>query len=158
MHPNEQLLEAFYSAFAAREYAAMQTCYQPTAEFADAVFTLKGKEVGAMWHMLCESGRDLQVTHPDIRADETTGHAHWEARYTFTTTGRPVHNVVEAEFQFQAGRIVAHPDLFGFWRWASQVLGPTGLLLGWSPPVRNKVAATARGRLDRFIQTHPEYQ
>jgi hypothetical protein len=111
-----------------------------------------------MWHMLCESGRDLLVTHPDIRADETTGHAHWEARYTFTTTGRPVHNVVEAEFQFHAGRIVAHPDLFGFWRWASQALGPTGLLLGWSPPVRNKVAATARGRLDRFIQTHPEYQ
>jgi hypothetical protein len=108
--------------------------------------------------MLCESGQDLQVTHSGIQATDTTGQAHWEARYTFTTTGRRVHNIVEAEFEFRAGRIAVHHDHFDFWRWSSLALGTTGLLLGWSPFVRNKVRATARARLDRFIQAHPQYQ
>lgn len=158
MHPNEQLLETFYSAFAARDYAAMQACYQPAPEFADEVFTLKGKEVGAMWHMLSEGATDLQATHRDIQADDSSGRAHWEARYTFSSTGRKVHNIIEAEFRFEAGRIATHRDRFDFWRWSSQALGPTGLLLGWTPTVHNRVRATARARLDRFIQAHPEYQ
>ncbi len=158
MHPNEQLIDSFYQAFEARNYAAMQACYQPTATFEDAVFMLKGKEVGAMWHMLSESATDLQANHRGVQADDSRGHAHWEAHYTFSSTGREVHNVIEAEFEFQGGRIVVHHDHFGFWRWASQALGPTGLLLGWTPTVHNKVRATARMRLDRFIQSHPEYQ
>ena len=158
MHPNERLIEGFYTAFAAGNYAAMQTCYQPAAEFEDAVFKLKGKEVGAMWHMLSESATDLQATHRDVQADDATGRAHWEARYTFSSTGRKVHNVIEAEFRFESGHIVVHHDHFNFWRWSSQALGPTGMLLGWTPFVHDKVRATARARLDRFIQAHPEYQ
>ena len=158
MHPNEQLIDTFYNAFAAKNYAAMQACYQPTATFEDAVFTLKGKEVGAMWHMLSEGGADLQASHRDVHADDTTGRAHWEARYTFSSTGRMVHNIIEAEFQFQAGRIAAHHDHFSFWRWSSQALGPSGVLLGWTPFLHSKVRATARARLDRFIQSHPQYQ
>jgi len=136
----------------------MQACYQPTASFEDAVFNLKGKEVGAMWHMLSEGSTDLQATHRDVQADDTRGRAHWEARYTFSSTGRKVHNVIEAEFQFQGGRILVHHYHFNFWRWSSQALGPTGLLLGWSPTLHNRVRATARARLDRFIQSHPQYQ
>ena len=83
--------------------------------------------------MLSEGGTDLQATHRDVQADDTTGHAHWEARYTFSTTGRKVHNIIEAEFQFQAGRIAVHHDRFNFWGWSSQALGPTGILLGWTP-------------------------
>jgi len=158
MHPNAQLLENFYTAFAARDYAAMQACYQPAADFADEVFTLKGNEVGAMWHMLSEGAPDLKAAHRDIQADDTRGRAHWEAWYTFSSTGRKVHNVIDAEFQFQAGRIAAHRDRFSFWGWSSQALGPTGLLLGWTPVVHNRVRATARGRLDRFIAAHPQYQ
>jgi hypothetical protein len=158
MHPNEKLLDAFYTAFAARNYVAMQACYQPNVEFSDAVFTLQGKAVGAMWHMLIESGADMQVTYRDVRADDASGHVHWEARYTFSSTGRKVHNVIEAEFRFEAGRIRVHHDHFNFWRWARQALGPSGLLLGWTPIVHNQVRATARARLDRFIQSHPEYR
>ena len=159
MHPNEQLIETFYNAFATGNYTAMQACYQPTATFEDAVFKLKGKEVGAMWHMLSESsGAGLQASHRDVRADDSTGRAHWEARYTFSATGRKVHNIIEAEFQFQSGRIAAHHDSFSFWRWSSQALGPSGRLLGWTPFVHNKVRATARARLERFIQSHPQYQ
>ena len=158
MHPNEHLLETFYTAFAARDYAAMQACYQPAAEFADEVFTAKGKEVGAMWHMLSEGGGDLQVTHRDVQANDATGRAHWEARYAFSATKRRVHNIIEAEFRFEAGRIAAHRDHFSFWRWSSQALGPTGLLLGWSPFLHNRVRTTARHRLDNFIKAHREYQ
>jgi hypothetical protein len=158
MHPNEQLIDAFYNAFAAGNYAAMQVCYARGVSFEDAVFTLKGKEVGAMWHMLSEGGRDLQASHRDVHADDSTGRAHWEAIYTFSSTGRKVHNIIEAEFQFQAGRILVHHDHFNFWRWSSQALGPTGMLLGWSPMLHNRVRATARARLDKFIQSHPEYR
>ena len=158
MHPNEQLIDTFYTAFAAKDYAAMQACYATQITFEDEVFNLKGKEAGAMWHMLCEGGGDLQVTHRDVQADDATGRAHWEARYTFTSTGRKVLNIIDAEYQFQAGRITAHRDRFSFWRWSSQALGPTGMLLGWTPMVRNKVRATARARLDKFIQAHPAYQ
>jgi hypothetical protein len=111
-----------------------------------------------MWHMLSEGGADLQASHRDVHADDATGRAHWEARYTFSSTGRNVHNVIEAEFEFQAGRIAVHQDHFGFWRWSSQALGPSGVLVGWTPFLHSKVRATARARLDRFIQSHPQYQ
>ena len=44
----------------------MQACYRPAPTFADEVSSLKGKEVGAMWHMLCEGGSDL--SQPPRRA------------------------------------------------------------------------------------------
>src|SRR5687767_15351984 len=158
MHPNAQLIDGFYKAFAARDHAAMRACYAPTATFQDEVFNLKGPEVGAMWHMLCEGGRDLKLTYSGVDADDTTGRAHWDATYTFTSTGRKVHNSIDAAFRFENGRIAAHRDTFSFWRWSRQALGPTGLLLGWSPMVRNKVRATARGRLEKFMAGKPEYQ
>ena len=157
MHPNEQLIDMFYTAFAAKDYAAMQACYAPQVTFEDEVFSLKGKEAGAMWHMLCESGSDLKLAHRDVQATDASGRAHWDAYYTFST-GRKVHNSIDAEFQFQDGRIIQHRDRFNFWSWSSQALGPTGMLLGWSPLVRNKVQSTARARLDKFIQAHPAYQ
>lgn len=111
-----------------------------------------------MWHMLCEGGKDLAVTFSDVEADEATGRAHWEARYTFSTTGRKVHNIIDAWFRFKDGLIIEHRDHFDFWRWSRMALGPTGLLLGWTPLVQNRVRRTARGRLEKFIQQHPEYQ
>ena len=157
MSPNEQLIDRFYIAFAAKDYAGMIAGYHPEVQFADPVFRLKGKEAGAMWHMLCESGRDLRIVHSHVQASETTGSAHWEAWYTFST-GRKVHNIIDATFRFQDGLIIEHQDQFDFWRWSRLALGPTGLLLGWTPLVRNKVQATASQRLARFIQAHPEYQ
>lgn len=154
---NREIIVAFYSAFAAKDYAGMIACYHPEVKFADPVFKLSGKEAGAMWHMLCESGRDLRVVHSYVQANETTASAHWEAWYTFST-GRKVHNIIEATFRFQDGLIIEHQDRFNFWRWSRMALGPMGLLLGWTPLVRNKVQATASQRLTRFIQAHPEYQ
>lgn len=158
MHPNEQTIKRFYTGFSRRDYASMIACYDPAIQFSDKVFTLSGKAAGAMWHMLCESGKDLTVTFKGIHADETHGTAHWEATYTFSATGRKVHNIIEAEFEFSGGQIIRHRDRFNFWRWSRLALGPTGLLLGWTPFVRRKVQATAARNLEKFIQSHPQYQ
>jgi len=151
MHPNAQLIDRFYAAFARRDAAAMAACYAPDAMFRDPAFDLAAGEVGAMWAMLCARGKDLTLEWRDVRADDRTGSAHWEPRYTFSATGRPVHNVIDAEFTFRDGRIATHVDRFDLWRWSRMALGTKGVLLGWSPLVRNAVRRQARRGLDAWI-------
>ena len=158
MHPNRRLIENFYSSFSQRDYAGMIACYAPAVEFSDAVFTLSGKRPGAMWHMLCEAGKDLEISFRDLDADNQRGRAHWEARYTFSATGRKVHNIIDAEFVFQNGLIIQHRDHFDFWRWSRMALGPMGWALGWTPMLQKQVQRNARQRLDRFVDSHRQYQ
>lgn len=155
MHPNAALIQRFYSAFAARDAAGMKACYHPEIVFSDPAFgELRGAEAGAMWAMLVERGKDLQVTVSDIHADDTRGRAHWDARYTFGQTGRSVLNRIDAEFEFRDGLIVRHTDTFDFKQWARQALGPVGLVLGWTPLLQNKVRATARDGLEKYMAKH----
>ncbi|HEX2079092.1 MAG TPA: nuclear transport factor 2 family protein [Longimicrobium sp.] len=155
MHPNAALIHRFYDSFAARDAAGMKACYHPDVVFHDPAFgELRGEEAGAMWAMLCGRAKDLQVTSSDVHADDARGRARWEARYTFAQTGRPVLNRIDAEFEFRDGLIVRHTDRFGFWRWARQALGPAGLLLGWTPLIRNRVRATARRGLEKYMREH----
>lgn len=156
MHPNAETIRAFYEAFARRDAEAMRACYTDDARFADEVFDLQGPRVGAMWTMLCENARDLDVTFRDVTADDTTGSAHWEATYTFSATGRRVHNVLDASFTFRDGKIATHRDRFDLWRWSRMALGPMGTALGWSPIVRTKVRSTAARSLDAYLAKHPE--
>lgn len=154
-----QLIEDFYKAFQKKDYAGMIACYHPNIEFSDPVFTdLKAKQAGAMWHMLCERGTDLTLEFKDIQTQGSSGKAHWEATYTFSTTGRRVHNIIDANFDFQDGKIIRHHDHFDLWRWTRMALGTSGILLGWSPLVQNKVRETALKGLQAFIAKHPEYQ
>jgi ketosteroid isomerase-like protein len=151
-HPNVVLLTGFYNAFNARDADAMATAYTDDATFTDPVFVgLAGGQIGAMWRMLCERGTDLRVEATDIQADTFEGRAHWQAWYTFARTARPVHNVIEATFQFRDGKIAAHRDRFDFWRWSRQALGPSGVMLGWTPIVRSAVRKQARSGLDKYI-------
>ena len=153
MHPNAELIRKFYTAFANRDAGGMAACYDPAVKFSDEVFTdLEGAWANAMWQMLCERGKDLKIEFRDIEADDATGRAHWEAWYTFSATRRPVHNKIDARFEFKNGKIVRHRDTFSFWAWARQALGPTGLLLGWSPIVKNRVRAQAAKNLDSFVR------
>ncbi|HEX8826368.1 MAG TPA: nuclear transport factor 2 family protein [Archangium sp.] len=153
MHPNAQLLTDFYSAFQRRDAQAMAACYHPDAEFSDPVFPgLRHARVTSMWTMLCERGKDLELSFRDVQADDRTGSAHWEARYTFSGTGRKVLNRIDATFEFKDGKILRHTDRFDFWAWSRQALGPAGMVLGWSPFLRNKVRAQAGGTLDKFMR------
>ncbi len=147
------LVTRFYEAFARRDHATMGACYHDDARFCDPVFPgLDAAEARAMWHMLCERGKDLQLTFSDVEADELVGRARWVATYTFSATGRAVENRIEARFRFKDGLFVEHTDTFDFWRWAKQALGPAGLALGWSGVMRNKVRAQARAGLLKFME------
>jgi ketosteroid isomerase-like protein len=143
-----ELIERFYSAFAAHDGDAMAACYAPDARFSDPVFTdLRGAEPGQMWRMLTQRAEDLKIELVEHQASGDTGTARWIARYTFTQTGRPVVNDVRASFRFEDGLIADHRDEFDFTKWARQAIGIAGLL----PPVRSAVRRKARAGLDEFI-------
>jgi ketosteroid isomerase-like protein len=150
---NEAVIERFYGAFAQRDGAGMAACYAPDVHFSDPVFTdLNGPEAGAMWRMLTARATDLRVELLERSADGDRGSARWRAHYTFTQTGRPVVNDVRASLRFGDDGLVAdHVDDFDFHRWARQALGPSGLLLGWTPLLRSAVRRRARAGLDEFM-------
>jgi ketosteroid isomerase-like protein len=146
-------IEDFYAAFAKRDAAGMIALYHPEVTFRDPVFLeLDAPRVGAMWKMLCERGKDLRVEASGIEADGDRGRAHWEAWYTFSATGRKVHNVIDATFRFRDGKIVRHEDAFGFYRWTRMALGPMGIALGWTPLVQGAIRRKARQGLDDFMK------
>jgi ketosteroid isomerase-like protein len=149
---NAEVIEKFYRAFSSRDAEGMVALYHDDARFSDPVFVdLDADGVRNMWRMLIARGKDLEVEYSGIEADERAGRAHWEATYTFSATGRRVHNVIDAEFEFSDdGKILVHKDTFDFHRWARMALGPTGLLLGWTSFLQNKVRAQARSGLEKF--------
>jgi ketosteroid isomerase-like protein len=155
---NIETIESFYRSFQQRDYEGMAACFHESIWFSDPVFPdLRGDEVRAMWHMLCEQGTDLRVTFADVAVEEDGGRANWDAHYTFHPTDRLVHNKVRAHFEFEKGRIIRHIDSFDLWRWTRMALGTTGVVTGWSGFTQAKVRATAAHSLRRFIAAHPEY-
>src|SRR5688572_2240727 len=129
----------------------MAAAYAPDARFSDPVFTsLAGPRIGAMWRMLCERASDLRVECGPVTLDGGTARAQWQAWYTYTATGRPVHNRIDASFVIADGLIVRHEDRFGLYRWARQALGAKGVLLGWTPLVQGAIRAQAAKALERF--------
>jgi hypothetical protein len=147
-----ELIEKFYKSLEQRDYQAITECYHPEVEFNDPVFQgLRGARVTTMWRMLTQANKGSNMTYRVISADDQSGKAHWEPAYTFSQTGRKVLNKIDSEFQFKDGLIINHRDSFSLWKWASQALGPLGLLLGWSPPLRNKIRKQAGAKLEQFI-------
>jgi ketosteroid isomerase-like protein len=159
---NRQTIENLYGAFARLDADGMAACYADDAQFDDEVFSLRGKrEVMGMWRMLCEGvstkGRDdWKLEFRDVAAEGDSGKAHWDAYYRFTATGRLVHNSIDARFDFDdQGRIRRHKDSFDFWLWSRQALGAPGVMLGWTPFLRNKVRGQANANLQRFLAKAP---
>ena len=153
MHANQELITRFYSAFQKRDAQAMTACYHPEVEFSDPVFqNLKGLRAKAMWLLLCERGKDLRIEYSNVSADDQLGYAHWEAWYTFSTTGRKVHNIIDARFEFQDGLIRKHTDSFNLHRWAGQALGLSGKLLGGTSLLQNQIRSGAVKGLDAFLE------
>jgi len=157
MSSNKDLVESFYAAFNNKDFKTMAECYHADAYFRDEAFELEGKKVGAMWHMLCERGTDLALTY-SVTEQNGVVTAHWEPKYSFSQTGRFVHNIIDAEFEFKDGKIIHHIDHFDFWRWSRQSLGMPGLLLGWSSFLKKKVSTMANKALVSFIKKHREYE
>jgi ketosteroid isomerase-like protein len=143
--------DRFYTAFAARDGERMAACYADDVSFSDPAFPdLKGEAARDMWRMLVSRGKDLRVEHQIVEATAGRVRVRWQAWYTFSGTGREVHNDIHAELEVREGRIVRHRDEFSFPRWARQALGPAGLLLGWTPFLKRKVQAQAALALEKF--------
>jgi len=152
-----ELITKFYEAFSRRDAEGMVACYADDVVFSDPVFTeLRGIEAKNMWRMLCERGTDLKVVFRDVTSDGKKGSAHWDADYSFSLTGRQVHNVIDATFEFADGKIVRHKDVFDLWRWAGMALGAKGKLLGWAPPVQNAIRKQGMKGLSGWTKAHPE--
>jgi hypothetical protein len=154
---SEATIRRFYAAFARLDGEAMQACYAADARFDDEAFSLHGAaEVGGMWRMLCSAtrGNPAALAHWRLELGDITPHgAHWEAHYLFGPRGRPVHNRIDARFEFDdQGLIMRHHDRFDFAAWARQALGAPGWLLGRTAWLRRQVRAQAAASLRRFLR------
>lgn len=152
MNSNEQLIHHFYTSFKNKNAKAMQDLYAENTSFNDPIFTnLNAEEVKSMWEMLLKNGKDMRLEFKDIKGDQNGATAVWDAWYTFSATGKKVHNHINASFLIENGKIVKHTDQFSFYRWASQALGLTGILLGWTNFLKNKISTTAKKNLQRYM-------
>lgn len=152
MHANESLVRRFYEAFSRRDGAAMGECYAPDVRFSDPVFVdLQGGEARAMWLMLCDQGKDLQVRLESCEPTDTGARARWVADYTFSPTKRKVHNEIDATLTIRDGLIIEHVDRFDLHGWTKQALGPVGTLFGWTSLLQNKLRKEARKGLPRYM-------
>jgi ketosteroid isomerase-like protein len=151
---HEALIERLYAAMAAGDGDAMAACYTADATFEDPAFGhLEDGRGQAMWRMLCSNAGDnlkVQLLEREVSANGT-GTAHWVADYTFTDTGRPVHNDIHATFVFRDGLIAAHRDRFDLRAWAGQALGPVPALLGRTPLLSMMMHRKTSRRLDKFL-------
>jgi len=103
------LIEKFYSAFKNLDAETMANCYHKDIVFKDPAFgTLKSDKAKYMWHMLCQNqkGKDFKISYSNIDFKNDKGTAQWEAHYTFSKTGRKVHNKITATFEFKDGKII----------------------------------------------------
>lgn len=149
----EDLIKTFYTAFQQQDHEAMNACYHDDIVFHDPGFgELHGEDAKAMWTMLCKKAQDFSLEFSDVKVNGDKGSAHWEAKYTFSQTGRSVHNIIDAQFEFKDGKIIKHNDHFNLHRWAGQALGFKGKLLGGTKFFQKKLQAQTNGMLRKFRQ------
>ncbi len=149
---NKDLIVSFYTAFQNRNAESMVNCYHKDIQFQDPAFgILKGEHACNMWRMLMKQGdASLTIKYSKVHADESKGSAYWEADYKFSKTGRQVNNKIKALFEFKEGKIISHIDSFNIWKWSAMALGPVGMLLGFTPIVKNKIRKQALNALAKF--------
>lgn len=152
MNPNQQIIEEFYAGFASHHAETMTSCYHPDIVFNDPAFgTLHGKDAVDMWHMLMEKSKgNIEIEFSDVKANEVSGSARWVATYVFSKTNRKVTNHIHATFEFKDGLIIRHTDHFDLWKWSAQALGFSGLLLGWSGFMQQKIRKQALQSLRHY--------
>ena len=149
----EKVIQDFYKAFHEGDVERMVAYYHDDVLFEDPAFgELHGERAKNMWRMLrgSQKGKSFEVIASEIEADERSGKARWDARYTFSKTGRKVHNIIQASFVFKDGKIIQHTDHFNLHRWATQAMGFKGWLLGGTSFFRKKLQGQTNQLLDVF--------
>ena len=151
---SKNTLEKFYHSFQQLDAKTMATCYHKDVIFNDPVFKdLHYDEVIAMWEMLIKRSKgNLEIDYHTVMGDDKMAQCIWEADYEFSKTGNPVHNIIHATMEFEDGLIIKHTDEFDFWRWSKMALGLTGVLMGWSPYLKNRVQKVAKMSLEKYMK------
>jgi limonene-1,2-epoxide hydrolase len=149
----KNIIEEFYEAFSNLDAESMVKYYHPDVVFQDPAFgELKGARAKNMWRMLCHSqkGKGFKVKYNVIDFNTNKSNAEWEAFYTFSQTGRKVHNKISASFVIENGLIVEHIDKFNLYSWSKQAMGIKGFLLGNTSFFRNKLQQKTNSLLNKF--------
>ncbi len=150
---NKQLITKFYEAFTNADANGMTSCYHDEIAFEDPAFgKLNGDAAKNMWRLLLSRNSDIKVTFFDVNANENSGSAKWKAVYNYGPQKRKVINNISATFEFKDGKIIKHTDDFSMWKWSKQALGFNGLLLGWTPFLKNKVQSMTNKLLKEFTE------
>ena len=154
MHSNATLLHKLFTSLDNHDHKEMSACYHPDATFSDIAFNLKGrKQIHAMWHMISET--DIRATFEVANTNDETGLVHLVDDYTFSDTGRAVHNVIESNFRFRHGLIIQHADSCDALKWARMAFGGLkGEIAGRCHFLRSRAAS---GKLRKFVSAHQEY-
>ena len=146
---NLAVIDRLYAAMDAADGEGMAACYTPDAVFEDPAFgELRDGGAQDMWRMLTARASGLTVEVPERDATDTSGTAHWIARYDFQ--GRPVVNDIRASYVFRDGLIAEHRDVFDLHTWATQAMGPVGKALGYTPVLQLLVRRRTAGQLAAF--------
>ncbi len=153
---NEQVVHRFYQAFQKLDYKTMQDCYRLDVVFSDPVFgLLQNGEPQAMWQMLCTRATDFSLTYGKIKLiDDEYASCEWVATYLFSASKRKIINKITAHVRIVDGKIIEHTDQFNLYRWARQAFGFSGILLGWTSWMQNKIRHNARASLKNFIKNN----
>lgn len=160
MHPNQQLLERFFTALNEHDAEAMAACYTPDARFRDIAFDHMGRDrIHEMWRMICSG--DIQARFEVADADEASGAAHSVFTYQFGATkdpptqGRLVVNPITSRFTFRDGLIVRQQDDSDARAWARQAIG-TGLAGFLAGRIRWLRSRKAEAKIAAFLKAERE--
>lgn len=148
----KEIIEKFYNALDNLDAETMVSCYHDDVTFEDPAFgRLHGERAKNMWRMLCKSQDGKHDNGFKAKCSQVTDHSAFvQAEYTFTKTGRHVHNKIHAKFEFKDGLIIKQTDHFDLHRWARQALDFSGAVLGWSGYFKKKLQQTTNRMLDKF--------
>jgi limonene-1,2-epoxide hydrolase len=149
----KNIIEEFYEAFSNLDAENMVKHYHPDVVFWDPAFgELRAERAKNMWRMLCHSqkGKGFKVKYQVIDFNTEKANAQWEAFYTFSPTGRKVHNKISASFEIENGLIIRHKDEFNLYKWSKQALGIKGYILGHTSFFSNKLRKKTNLMLSKF--------
>lgn len=143
----QEIITQFYTAFQQKDAEKMISFYHDDVEFTDPAFgTIIGEDAKNMWRMLCANAQNFSLSYSQV----TNTTAHWEAKYIFSSTGKSIHNKIDATFEFKDGKIYKHTDVFNLHKWASQALGIKGFLIGGTAFFKKKLQKQTHKLLAKY--------
>ena len=146
---NQKTAVQQFAAFAAMGLQYFSLRFIDAGEGIKNVMKLTNKEIQTVRHLMDEYGLNVATIGSPI------GKVKLVDDYTFSDTGRPVHNVIESRFRFEDGLIIEHVDHCDARAWGRMALGG---VKGWlAGRVRFLRSSKANSLLDKFIAEHTEY-